>query len=86
MDNWFQAQICSISCAAETGIMGTWRKNRKGVSAEIKSAELKKGEHVSVCKDRLMKWKNEKDICLINFTHDIMVQLGFKGKNWRNPE
>jgi hypothetical protein len=33
--------------------MRTWLRNRKGVPVEIKSAKLKKGEQVSVYKDRL---------------------------------
>jgi hypothetical protein len=42
--------------------MGTLHQNRKGVPAEIKSSKLKKKEHVSIYKDRLliMKWKNKK--------------------------
>jgi hypothetical protein len=42
--------------------METLCQNRKGVSAEIKSAKLKKGEDVSVYKDKLMimEWKNKK--------------------------
>jgi hypothetical protein len=41
--------------------MGTLHQNRKDVCAEIKSAKLKKGEYVSVYKNRvmIMKWKNK---------------------------
>jgi hypothetical protein len=42
--------------------MGTLHQNKKGVPAEIRNAKLKKREHVSIYKDRLliMKWKNKK--------------------------
>jgi hypothetical protein len=41
--------------------MGTLHQSSKGVPAEIKGAKLTKGEHVSVCKGRLliMKWKTK---------------------------
>jgi hypothetical protein len=46
-------------------------QNRKGVPAEIKCAKLKKGEHVSVYKDRPMIMKvKQKDNCLRNTTYD----------------
>jgi hypothetical protein len=69
--------------------MGTSCQNRKGVAVEIKSTKLKKGKHVSVYKDRLMirKWKNEKDICLINTTHDNkMVATRVLGQDMEKPK
>jgi hypothetical protein len=44
--------------------MGNLCKSRKGVLDEIKGTELRKGEHISVYKYRLMimKWKNKKDM------------------------
>jgi hypothetical protein len=63
MENWFSSpDLFHKLCSKQTDTMGTVRQNKKGVSAEIKSAKLKKGEHVSVYKDRLMimKWKNKK--------------------------
>jgi hypothetical protein len=62
-------------CSKQTNAMGTLRHNRKCVPAEIKSAKLKKGEHVSVYTDRLMimKWKNKRDISLISTAHDDKI-------------
>jgi hypothetical protein len=69
--------------------MGTLRRNRKGVPAEIKSAKLKKkGELVSDYKHRLMimKWINEKDICLISITYDNkMVPTRVRGQDAERP-
>jgi hypothetical protein len=63
--------------------MGTLHQNRKGVPAEIKSAKLKKGEHVSVYKARLMimMWKNQKDIRLISTTHNELVPVRVQGQD-----
>jgi hypothetical protein len=68
--------------------MGALHKNRKGVPAEIKTAKLKKGKHVSVYKDRLiiMKWRNKKVICLISITHDKMVPTRVQGQDMQKPE
>jgi hypothetical protein len=54
----------------------------KGVPTEVNGAEFTKGEHVSAYKDKLiiMKWKNEKDIFLINTTHDEMVPTKIQGE------
>jgi hypothetical protein len=73
MANWFQTQICFLSCAANR--LTLWEpyiKNRMGIPAEIMSAKLKEGELVSIYKDRLMiiEWINKKYICLISTTHD----------------
>lgn len=45
---------------------------RKVVLNEIKDVLLKKGEHVSVYKDRflIMKWKNRKYICCVRTMKD----------------
>jgi hypothetical protein len=66
--------------------MGTMGQNRKSVPTEAKGAKLKKGENVSVYKDRLMimKRKNKKDICLINSTHDKMVPTKIRGESRRS--
>jgi hypothetical protein len=49
--------------------MGILCQNRKGVPVEVKNAKLKKGEHISIFRDKLMimKWKDKKDICLIKW-------------------
>jgi hypothetical protein len=54
-------------CSKQADAVGTLYQNRKGVTAEIKNAKLKKGEHVSVYKDRLMimKWKKQKNIFVL---------------------
>jgi hypothetical protein len=68
--------------------MGTLHQNRKCVLAGIKSAKLKKGEHVSDYKDRLMimKQKNKKDIYHISTTHDKMVPTGVRGQDLEKPK
>ena len=79
LDNWFSSPgLFSKLCSKQTDAMGTFRQNRKGVPAEIKSAKLKKRELVSVYKDRLMimKWINEKAICLTSVTHEDKMVRG----------
>jgi hypothetical protein len=65
MDNWFSSpDLFCTRCNKETNAMGTSCQNRKGVAVEIKSAKLKKGKHVSVYIDRLMKMKCKKTFSL----------------------
>jgi hypothetical protein len=60
MDSWFSnPDLFHRLCSKQADAMGTLHQKRKSVPAEIKSTNLKKGEHVLVYKDRLkiMKWK-----------------------------
>jgi hypothetical protein len=73
----------------QTDAMGTLHQNMMGVLSDMKSAKLKKDDHVSVCKDRLMivKWKTEKDICLTSTTHDDkMVPTRVRGQDMKKPK
>jgi hypothetical protein len=56
--NWFSCPDLFINCGKQADAVGTLDQNRKGVTGEIKSTKLKKGEHVSIYEDRLMimKW------------------------------
>jgi hypothetical protein len=61
MDNWVSSpDLFHKQCSKQTAI-GTLHQNRKDIPAEIKSTKLKKGENVSVYKDRPMirKQKNK---------------------------
>ena len=90
MDNWFSSpDLFEKLCKNETDAIGTLRQNRKGVPAEIKQAKLKKGEHVSAYKDKLMimKWKDKKDICLMSTTHDArMVSRSVRSQDLTKPK
>jgi hypothetical protein len=90
MDSWFSSPyLYHKLCNKQTDAMGTLHQNTKGVPAEIKPAKLKRGEHVSFYKDRLMimKWKDRKDICLISITHDDkMVPTRIQGQDMGKPK
>jgi hypothetical protein len=50
---------------------------------------LKKGEHISIFKDKLMimKWKDKIDICLMSTTRDDkMVSARVRGKDIMKPK
>jgi hypothetical protein len=90
MDSWFSSLgLFYKLCSKQTDAMETFHQNRKGVPPEIRSTKLKTGEHVSVYKDRSgeVKWKNEKDICLVSTTHDDkMVPIGVQGLDIEKPK
>lgn len=90
MDNWFTSpDLFEKLCNKKTDAIGTLRQNRKGVPNEIKQAKLKKGEHVSAYKDKLMviKWKDKKDICLMSTTHDeTMVTNKVRSQDITKPK
>ena len=76
MDNWFSSpDLFQKLCDKQTDAMGTLCQNRKGVPTEIKKTKLKKGEHVSAYKDKLiiMKWKDKKDTHLMSTVHDYKI-------------
>jgi hypothetical protein len=58
------------------------------VPDEIKKAKFKKGENVSVHKDKMMimKRKENKDICLMSVTHDkTLVQTRVQDQDVKKP-
>jgi hypothetical protein len=62
---WFSSpDLCDKLCSKQTSAVGTLQQNRKGVPFETKKEKLKKGEHVSIFKDKLMimKLKDKKDL------------------------
>jgi hypothetical protein len=83
MDNWFsRPDLYHKLCSEQTDAVGTFRQNRKAFPAEILSTKLKKGEHFSVYKERLMimMCKDKKDICLVSTIHyDKMVPTWVRG-------
>jgi hypothetical protein len=83
MDSWFSSpDLFHKLCSKQIDAMGTLCQNRKGAPAEIKGTKLKKGEHISVYKGRLMlmKWKNKKIFVLLVPLMIKWFKLGFKGK------
>jgi hypothetical protein len=66
------------------------KKGKGSVTVKIKKAELKRGAHVSIIKDKLMimKWEDKKkDICLTCTTHENkMVSARVRDKDVIKPK
>jgi hypothetical protein len=87
MNNWFQAQNCSISCANRLDAMGTLHQNRNGVPAETE-CKTEKGR-IHLCLQRQAndnEMERQKDVCLISTTHDDkMVPTRVRGQGMESP-
>jgi hypothetical protein len=59
------------------------------VPDEKEGKNIKKGENITVCKDKLMiiKRKDKKDICLMSTTHDEkLVQTRVRDQDMKKPK
>lgn len=82
MDYWYSSpDLFHKLCGKQSSTIRTLHQHRKGVSAVIKTIKLKKGEHISIYKDRLMIMKWGKKNCLISTTHDKMFPTRVQGQD-----
>ncbi|XP_050518285.1 piggyBac transposable element-derived protein 4-like [Diabrotica virgifera virgifera] len=72
-DNWYTStELAQKLLERKTHLVGTLRKNRKGIPKEILSTKLKKGEIIGRQKDGivLFKWKDKRDVLMLTTKHD----------------
>ena len=82
IDNWFlNPNLFEKLCNQNTNVIGRFIRTERGCLQKLKKkSRTKKLEYVSAYKDKrsVMKWKNKKDICFMNTTHDVaMIEKEF---------
>lgn len=73
MDNFYNSpELTDKLISKKTDVVGTMRLNHQEVPSEIKTAKLKKGEHIANFrgKQMLLRWKDKKDFILVSTIHD----------------
>ncbi|XP_035209506.1 piggyBac transposable element-derived protein 4-like, partial [Stegodyphus dumicola] len=88
LDNWYTStDLAEKMCRRKTDVVGTMRKNRKGIPSDIKNCVLKKDEHIARYRDKIMimKWKDKKDVIILSTIHDNkFVEIENEGKRYEN--
>ncbi|VDL83170.1 unnamed protein product, partial [Nippostrongylus brasiliensis] len=73
-DNWYTSiPLARTLIKRKTNLVGTLRRNRKGIPSQVKEKKLKRGESCSQ-QDRngimVMKWKDKREIFMLSTSHD----------------
>lgn len=90
-DNWYTSiQLANKMLDAETHLIGTVRKNRKGIPKEVITKKLKQGELYAKQNERgitVLKWKDTRDVLMLSTKHDdkMVEKEGRRGVK-RKPE
>lgn len=73
-DNWYTSlPLAKRMLDSDTHLIGTIRKNRKGLPKEVVNKKLKKGEVAAMeNKDGItvLKWKDQRDVLILSTKHD----------------
>jgi hypothetical protein len=73
-DNWYTSlPLANSLLDRRTNLVGTMRKNRKGIPPDVTTKKLKRGEMYSQQNNRgvlLLKWKDKRDILMLSTKHD----------------
>lgn len=89
-DNWYTSMELSKKLKnRRTHLVGTLRKNRKGIPKEVVSAKLKKGEIVGREKDGVVifKWKDKRDVLMLTTKHTLeMIEVPGKAGARMKPK
>lgn len=73
LDNWYTSiPLIEKLCEYKTDVVGTIRKNRVGIPADVVKTPIPKNEHVARFKKKcmIMKWKDKRDVYLASTVHD----------------
>lgn len=88
-DNYYTSlPLAKSLLASKTHLLGTLRKNRKGLSKEVMNAQLKRGEIVgkeSTTGLVIGKWKDKRDVPFLSTKHALDIKATGK-KNRKGEE
>lgn len=90
-DNWYSSlPLAEKMLNADTHLVGTIRKKRKGLPKEVINAKLKRGEIVSMENENgitITNWKDKRNIFLISTKHgDDMVDVACNRQTKLKPK
>lgn len=82
VDNWYSSiGLAKKLLKKKTNLIGTLRRNRKGIPIAIKERKLKRGE-IIYQKNRkgilVLKWRDKRDLFMISTTHDASIGQSMK--------
>lgn len=76
-DNFYTSiELAETLLSNNTHLVGTLRKNRKGVPREIASKRLRKGDIVGMYNNKgivVAKWKDKRDVLVLSTTHSLEI-------------
>ncbi|XP_022837335.1 piggyBac transposable element-derived protein 4-like [Spodoptera litura] len=90
-DNWYTSiTLARQLLQREMHLVGTVRKNRKGLPKEVIDAKLKRGEYKAAESNdgiTCLKWKDKRDVYVLSTKHtDRFVNIQQRGKTIRKPK
>lgn len=89
-DNWYTSlDLANELISKDTHLVGTLRKNRKGLPKNVVEAKLSKGESIAMENERgicVLKWKDKRDVLMLSTKHSSgSSTIRKKGKVIRKP-
>lgn len=89
-DNWYTSiELAEKLLARNTHLVGTLRKNRKGIPKEVLIAKLKKGEIIGMQKNgiAIFKWMDKRDVLMLTTKHQAnLVEVPGRVEGKTKPE
>nr|CAH7739969.1 unnamed protein product [Callosobruchus chinensis] len=86
-DNYYTSlQLAKYLYAQKTHLLGTLRKNRRGLPEEVLNSKLQKGEIISRQSGYITvsKWKDQRDVLTLSTLHDGEMETCGKKRNGEN--
>ncbi|XP_049878455.1 piggyBac transposable element-derived protein 2-like [Pectinophora gossypiella] len=90
-DNWYTSlDLANELIDRSTHLVGTLRKNRKGLPKQVIGAKLKRGESVAMENERgitVLHWKDKRSVFMLSTKHSKgFASVHKKGKVFRKPK
>lgn len=90
-DNWYTSiNLSNELLDKDTHLVGTLRKNRRGLPKNVLDAKLKPGESIGMENERgicVLKWKDKRDVLMLYTKHSKgMATVLKKGRSVRKPK
>ncbi|GBP98222.1 PiggyBac transposable element-derived protein 4 [Eumeta japonica] len=90
-DNWYTSlQLAYRLLEKQTHLIGTLRKNRRGLPKAVVDSKLQKGETMAMENEdgvTVLKWKDKRDVLMLSTKHsDKIAVVVKKGKQIRKPK
>lgn len=76
-DNWYTSlELATYLYKRKTNLLGTIRKNRRGLPTDLAKQNLKKVQLVAKQNDyiTMMKWKDQRDVYILSTCHDETME------------
>lgn len=90
-DNWYTSlELAYNLLEHNTHLVGTIRKNRKGLPQNVVQAKLQKGEFIAMENEdgiTVLKWKDKRDVYMLSTKHsDTLSKVVKKGREITKPK